>query len=87
MSDPFEFSEEDKIVLVLARILYLKNVMYKGERPNPDPLHTGFPVFKSTARTVVNLLGYSSDTLDDLLAEAEMLYTNAMKDYETSTAA
>ena len=87
MSDPFEFSEEDKIILVLARILYLKNVMHKGERPNPDPLVTGTAVFKSTARTVVNLLGYSDDTLDDLLAEAEMLYTNAMNDYETSTAA
>ena len=87
MPDPFEFSEEDKITLVLARILYLKNVMYKRERPNPDPLHSGSPVFRSTARTVVNLLGYGDGVLEDLIAEAETLYQNATKEYETSTAA
>lgn len=87
MPDPFEFTEDDKIVIVLARVLYLKNVAHKRERPNPDPLYTGSPVFKSTARTVVNLLGYGDDTLDDLVAESELLYQNAIKDYETSTAA
>lgn len=87
MPDPFEFTEEDKIVIVLARVLYLKNVAHKRERPNPDPLHTGSPVFRSTARTVVALLGYGDDTLDDLVAEAEALYQTATKEYETSTAA
>ena len=87
MPDPFEFTEEDKITLVLARILYLKNCMYKGDKPNPDHLHTGSPVFRSTARTVVNLLGYGDGVLDDLIAEAETLFQQAVKNYESNLAA
>lgn len=84
MADPFVFTEEDKVTLVLARVLYLKNCIYRGERPNPDHLHTGSPVFRSTSRTVINLLGYGEGVLDDLLAEVEVLYTQAVKNHEAN---
>jgi hypothetical protein len=82
--DPFNLSEEDKIIIVLARVLYLKNVIHRNERPNADPLHTGTPVFKNTARTAISLLGYGDGVLEDLLAESALLYDAALKNHEST---
>lgn len=79
MPNPFDLSEEDKVAILLARVLYLKNCIYKGEKPNPSTLHTGSAVYKNTAYTCINLLGYPDDALDALLAEAELLYESAVK--------
>lgn len=85
MSDPFQFSEEDKVVLVLARILYLKHVIHRGEEPNPDPLFAGSPVHKSVARTCVSLLEYPDGVLNDLIAEAQVLFDSAVKIHKDKT--
>jgi hypothetical protein len=78
MSDPFKFTDEDKVAILLARVFYLAGCVHKGERPSPDMLHTGQSVFRKNAETAVGLLGFDNDAIENLVDAAERLYNEAV---------
>ena len=86
-SDPFSFTEDEKVIILLARIFYLKACIYKKERPHPDPLHTGQSVLRTNALTAVDLLGYDEGSVSRLTAEANDLLATAQRVYEDNKTA
>lgn len=77
MSNPFEFSEADKVELLLARTFYLSTCIYKEQLPSQNPLDSGPGVTRQYARLAIDALGFDSDALDGLLEINARLYKEA----------
>ena len=81
MSNPFEFSEADKVETMLARAFYLSTCIYKEQQPSQNPLDSGPGVTRQYARLAIDALGFDNDALDGLLELNARLYKTASDNY------
>ena len=81
-NNPFDLSQEERVSILLARVLYLKTCIFKGEKPNPHPLYTGPNVVMQNARTAVDLLGFDEEqTESDLIKCGDLLFEQATRPF------
>ena len=85
-TDPFVFSEEDKVITLLARSFYLSSCKYKQQKPSQNMLESGPSVTQQYARLAVNALGFDEVVaVGDLIALNDRLYKEAFDSYNNST--
>ena len=84
-ADPFAFSEEDKVITLLARSFYLSTCKHKQQKPSQNILDSGPSVTQQYARLAVDALGFDEGAIGDLLAVNDRLYKEAFDFYNKST--
>ena len=87
MTDPFSLSDDEKIVILLARALYLRGCIFKSEKPVDDIWYTGPRVLRQNAEQIVDLIGFDPEVIPSVIDECGRLYKEAYDKHTTTTAA